>query len=58
MMVLYDEQEVMRSYVESERHDLRIEIAKEFLKNGKLSIEDIAKGSGLSIEDVENLSKS
>lgn len=55
MMVLYDEQEVMRSYVESERHDLRIEIAKEFLKNSKLSIEDIAKGSGLSIEDVENL---
>ena len=31
MMVLYDEQEVMRSYVESEVHEAKIEMATEML---------------------------
>lgn len=55
MMVLYDEQEVMRSYVESERYDEKIEIAKRFLRMGKLSYEEIADGSELTIEEVKKL---
>ena len=63
MVVLYDEEEIMRSYLESERHEVRIEAtyeaniktAKRFLKMKKLSFEEIAVGSGLSIEEVEEL---
>ena len=59
MMVLYDEQEVMRSYVESEvyeaTHNKKIEIAKRFLRMGKLSYEEIADGSELTIEEVKKL---
>ncbi len=61
MMVLYDNEEIMRSYLESERHEVRleanIETAKRFLKMKKLSFEEIAVGSGLSVEEVEELAR-
>lgn len=65
MMVLYDEEEIMRSYVESEvyearleeRYEANIETAKRFLKMKKLSFEEIAVGSGLSVEEVEELAR-
>jgi len=59
MMVLYDEEEIMRSYVESERHeakrDEKIETARRLLQMQKLTNDDIAAGSGLTIEEVEKL---
>ena len=59
MMELFDEQEVLRSYVQSEKHDAVEEAAKEtakrFLKMGKLSIEEVAAGSGLTVKEVEEL---
>ena len=59
LMELYDQEEVMRSYVESERYEaenaIKIETAKRFLKMGKLSIEEVAAGSGLTVEEVEEL---
>ena len=63
MMVLYDEKEIMLSYVESERYDAqqearydeKVETAKRFLKMNKFSYDDIAVGSGLTIEEVEEL---
>ena len=63
MMVLYDEEEIMKSYVESERYeahqegryDEKIETAKRLLQMKKLSYEDIAAGSGLTVEEVEEL---
>ena len=59
MAELFDQEEVLRSYVESERYDAenatKIETAKRFLKMGKLSIEEIAVGSGLFVEEVEEL---
>ena len=55
MMVLYDEEEIMRSYVESEVYDSKVETAKRFLKMNKFSYDDIAAGSGLTIEEVEEL---
>lgn len=57
MMELYDEQEILRSYVESERFDAAKETAKRFLEMGKLSVEEIAAGSGLSLETVLELQK-
>ena len=58
MMVLYDEQEVMRSYVESEVYESKIETAKRFLRMNKLSYEEIAAGSELTVEEVEKLAES
>ena len=63
MVILYDEQEVMRSYIESEVYEAtqeatqnaKIEIAKRFLRMGKLSYEEIADGSELTIEEVKKL---
>ncbi len=60
LMELYDEQEVIRSYVESEKYEAenatKIVTARRLLKMGKLSIEEIAEGSGLTVEEVERLS--
>ena len=65
LMELYDEQEVLRSYVESERYEAaeeaenaaNIKTAKRLLDMGRLSIEEIAEGTGLTVEDVEELQK-
>lgn len=56
LMELYDQEEVMRSYVESEKYDAAKETAKRLLRMGKLSIEEVAVGSGLTVEEVEALS--
>lgn len=55
MMELYDQEEVLRSYVESERYDAAKETAKRLLNMGKLSIEEVADGAGLTVEEVEEL---
>lgn len=55
MMVLYDEQEVMRSYVESEKHDADIETARRFWQMGKLTYQEIADGTGLTIQEIQKL---
>lgn len=55
MMELYNQEEVMRSYVRSKEHDTKVETAKRYLAMGKLSFEEIAIGSGLSVEEVEEL---
>ena len=65
MMVLYDNEEIMRSYLESERHEARLEggyeanikTAERLLKMKKLSFEEIAVGSGLSVEEIEELAR-
>ena len=60
MMVLYDEEEIMRSYVESERHDARydekIETARRMLDDGTLSLDKVAEFSNLPIEVIRELS--
>ena len=59
MMVLYDEEEIMRSYVESERHDARydekIETARRMLGDGTLSLDKVAEFSNLPIEVIREL---
>ena len=58
-MVLYDEQEILRSYVESEVHEARyetnIETAKRMLLKKKYSLEEIADCAELSLEVVKKL---
>ena len=56
MMVLYDEEEIMRSYVESERYDERIETAREMLQDHE-PIEKIIKYSRLPKETILELEK-
>lgn len=55
MMVLYDEEEAMKIYVESERYDEKIETARRLIDVGKFSLEDIAAGTGLTIDKVREI---
>ena len=67
MMSLYDEEEVMRSYIKSERYEAAQEAAQEaeqkkaqktairLIKLGKMSLEDIAEVTELSIDVVREL---
>ncbi len=56
MMLLYDEEEIMRSYVESERYDERIETAREMLQDNE-PMEKIVKYSRLPKETILKLQK-
>ena len=42
MMSLFDEEEIMKSFIKSERHDEVLETAKRLIRKGKMSLEDIA----------------
>ena len=59
MMVLYDEEEIMRSYLESERHEAtykaNIKMAKRMLLKKKYSLEEIADCAELPLEVVKEL---
>lgn len=60
MMVLYDEEEIMRSYVESEVYEAKnneqIQTAKEMIENHE-PIEKIIKYSRLPEETISELQK-
>lgn len=56
MMVLYDDQEVMKSYVESEVYESQIETAREMLQNHE-PIEKIIKYSRLPEETILKLQR-
>lgn len=59
MMSLFDEEEVMRSYIKSERYEAEQDKAKRtalhLLKLGKMSLEDIAEATELSLDIVKEL---
>ena len=63
LMELYDQEEVMRAYVESERYEAaekaektaNKKTAQRLLMMGKLSMEEVSVGSGLTMEEVEEL---
>jgi len=42
MMSLFDEEQIMKSFIRSERHDEARETAERMIKMGKLSLEEIA----------------
>ena len=55
MMVLYDQEEAIQMYGESERYDEKIETARRLIDVGKFSLEDIAAGTGLPIDKVREI---
>lgn len=55
MMVLYDQEEAIQMYGESERYDEKVETARCLIEIGKLSLEDIAAGTGLPIDKVREI---
>jgi hypothetical protein len=63
MMSLYDEEEIMKSYIKSERYEAeqaatqvaRKETAINMIKDNKLSLEDISSYTNLSLEEVKKL---
>lgn len=55
MMILYDQEEAIQMYGESERYDEKIETARRLIEIGKLSLEDIAAGTGLAIDKVREI---
>lgn len=61
IMVLYDEEEAMKTYVESERYDAqndaKVETAARMIADGDLPVDKISKYSGLSLEKVIELQK-
>ncbi|MCM1246388.1 MAG: hypothetical protein NC293_12170 [Roseburia sp.] len=42
MMSLFDEEQILKSYIRSERHDADRETAKRMIEKGKMSLEEIA----------------
>ena len=42
MMSLFDDEQIMKSFIRSERHDEARETAERLIKKGKMSLEDIA----------------
>jgi hypothetical protein len=55
MMNLYDEEDIMRVYVESEKRKQAEDMARNMLSDGELSLEIIARYSGLSLKEVKKL---
>lgn len=42
MMSLFDEEQIMKSFIRSERHDADRETAERMIRKGRLSLEEIA----------------
>lgn len=56
MMSLFDEEQIMRSFIKSERHDEARETAERMIKKGKMSLEEIADYvPSLSLEELKEL---
>jgi predicted HTH domain antitoxin len=63
MMSLYDEEEIMKSYIKSERYEERqiatqekaIKTAINMIRDNKLLLEDISRYTDLSLEEVKKL---
>ncbi len=56
MMSLFDEEQIMKSFIKSERHDEARETAERMIKMGKLSLEEIALCvPSLSFDELKEL---
>ena len=56
MMSLFDEEQIMRSFIRSERHDADRETAERLIKKGKMTLEDIAECvPSLSFDELREL---
>lgn len=57
MMVLYNQEEAIQMYGESECYDEKVETATRMIADGDLPIDKIAKYSGLTLKKVIELQK-
>ena len=56
MMSLFDEEEILKSFIESEIHDEARETAERLIKDGELSLEKIARYiPSLSMDELREL---
>ena len=56
MMSLFDEEEILKSFIESEIHDEARETAERMIKDGELSLEKIARYiPSLSMDELREL---
>ena len=56
MMSLFDEEQIMKSFIRSERHDADRETAERMIKMGKLSLDEIALCvPSLSLDELKEL---
>ncbi|MCI9341365.1 MAG: hypothetical protein HFG94_12065 [Dorea sp.] len=55
MKLLYDQEEATQMYGESERYEEKVETAEHLIGIGKLSLEDIAVGTLLTINKVREI---
>ncbi len=56
MMSLFDEEQILKSFIRSERHDADRETAERLIKKGKMSLEDIADCvPSLSFDELKEL---
>ncbi len=56
MMSLFDEEQIMKSSIRSERHDEARETAERMIKMGKLSLDEIALCvPSLSLDELKEL---
>lgn len=60
MMSLFDEEQIMKPFIKSERHEAvqesAREIAKKLIKKGKMSLDEIADCvSSLSLDELKEL---
>ncbi len=56
MMSLFDEEQIMKSFIRSERHDADRETAERMIRKGKMSLEEIADYvPSVSLEELKEL---
>ncbi len=56
MMSLFDEEQIMKSFIKSERHDEARETAERMIKDGEISLEQIARYlPTLSMEELKEI---
>ena len=56
MMSLFDEEQIIKSYIRSERHDEARETAERMIRRGKMSLEEIADYiPSLSMEELKEI---
>ena len=56
MMSLFDDEQIMKSFIRSERHDEARETAERMIKMGKLSLDEIALYvPSLSLDELKEL---
>ncbi len=56
MMSLFDEEQIMKSFIRSERHDEARETAERMIRKGRISLEEIADNvPSLSFDELKEI---